>query len=215
VAGYGDAVVTGDTREFLAATAGAAGALTGLLFVALSVAPRQRNASLPAVILQVRAAAAMLAFSNALAVSLFTLVPGTGAGYPATVLGVIGVLFTAAAIRSIVSSHATTRDQVQQVGLIALLVLIFGTELVAGIAAIATPGSALAVEVIGYTLVSSLLVGIGRAWELVSERNTGVLSSLAVLAGRVPGTEGTAAPGTAPDPAGGGTEGDGAPRAGT
>jgi hypothetical protein len=208
-------VVTGSTREFLAATAGAAGALTGLLFVALSVAPRRRQLSVPAVILQVRAAAALLAFSNALTVSLFTLVPGTGAGYPATSLGVIGILFTAAAIRSIVSSHATSRVQVRQLELMGLLLLIFGTELVAGIVSIAKPGSTFPVDVIGYTLVASLLVGIGRAWELVSERDTGVFSSIAVLTGHVPGTEGTAAAGAAPDPAAGGPGGDGAPPAGT
>lgn len=200
-------MVTGTTREFLAATAGAAGALTGLLFVALSVTLRQRQASLPPVILQVRSAAAMLAFSNGLAVSLFSLVPGTNAGYPSAVLGIIGILFTAAAVRSILSSHAASRDQVRQLELISLLLAIFGTELVAGIAALAKPNSSTPVEVIGYALVASLLMGIGRAWELVSDRETGVLSSIAVLAGHMPDNHGPAAPG----PAAGGTGSDGAP----
>ena len=65
-----------------------AGALTGLLFVAVSVTPLRNANSGPLVIQQVRAAAALLAFSNALAVSLFSLVPDTNSGYPAVVLGV-------------------------------------------------------------------------------------------------------------------------------
>jgi len=205
-------VVTGSAREFLAATAGAAGALTGLLFVALSVTPRQRHASLPAVILQVRSAAAMLAFSNALAVALFSLVPDTNAGWPSTVLGIIGILFTAAAIRSVLSSAATARVQVRQLELISLLLAIFGTELVAGLVALAKPNSTTPVEVIGYALVASLLMGIGRAWELVSDRETGVLSSIAVLAGHAPDNQGPAAPGSAPGPAARGMGGEGGPQ---
>jgi hypothetical protein len=54
-------VVLGTYREFLVAIAGSAASLTGLLFVALSVAPRHPPGRGPAVIAQVRAAAALLA----------------------------------------------------------------------------------------------------------------------------------------------------------
>jgi hypothetical protein len=176
-------VVIGTYRDLFAATAGAAGTLTGLLFVALSVAVRPEPGSATRVIHQVRVAAALLAFSNTLAVSLFSLVPDTNAGYPAAVLGVTGIAFTAAAIRSIRSSRATASHQLQQLQLIMLLVLIFGTELVSGIIAIARPDDGTPVQVIGYALVASLLVGIGRAWELVGDRDTHLLASLAVLTG--------------------------------
>jgi len=86
----------GSTGELFAAVAATAGSLTGLLFVALSVTPRRGPAAGPPAIQQVRVAAALLAFTNAMAVSLFSLVPGTSPGYPAVVLGVIGILFTAA-----------------------------------------------------------------------------------------------------------------------
>jgi hypothetical protein len=92
------------------ATAGAAGALTGLLFVALSIVPLRGPSTDHPVIRQVRVAAALLAFLNALAVSLYSLVPGTSAGYPAVVMGLIGTLFIAAAVRSIVSSQAPRRQ---------------------------------------------------------------------------------------------------------
>jgi len=68
-------------RELFAAIAATAGSLTGLLLVALSVTGRARAAG-PSAIQQVRAAAALLAFTNAMAVSLFSLVPGTNPGYP-------------------------------------------------------------------------------------------------------------------------------------
>jgi hypothetical protein len=185
--------------SFFAATAETAGALTGLLFVALSVSRPRDSATGPAVIQEVRAAAALLAFTNALFVSLFSLVPGTGPGYPSVVLGVIGILFTAAAIRSIRTSDSTVGQQLRQLGLIGLLLMIFGTELISGIAAIALPSRAAPVQIIGYAVIASLVVGVARAWELVGRRDTGVLASLAVLSGREPGAVGTAS-GDAPEP---------------
>ena len=74
------------TDVFIAIATCAAG-LTGLLFVAISVRPRASAAGRPAVIQQIRAASALLAFTNALAVSLFGVVPGNNAGYAALVVG--------------------------------------------------------------------------------------------------------------------------------
>ena len=177
-------MVVGAYRDFFAATAAAAGALTGLLFVALSVTGRRGLVTGPAVVQQVRAAAALLAFTNALAVSLFALVPNTNAGYPALVMGIVGILFSAAALRSILSTGSTLREQWRQYLLITFLLLIFGIELVAGIVAAARPSASAALQVIGYALITSVLVGIARAWEIVGDRDTGVLASLAVLTGR-------------------------------
>ena len=189
-------MILGEYREFLATIAGAAGALTGLLFVAMSVAPRHPVNPGSAVIHQVRATAALLAFTTALAVSLFGLVPGNNAGYPAAVVGVIGILFTAAGIRSIHSSPSTLTQRRRQLGLITLLVLIFGVELACGIMLIADPHAVVPAQVICNALAASLLTGIGRAWELVGDRRTSITSSIAVLAGHPPGP-----PEPAPSPA--------------
>jgi hypothetical protein len=194
-------VVFGTYRDAFAAIATTAGALTGLLFVALSVAPRGVLAPGPPVVRQIRAAAALLAFNNALAVSLFGLVPGTNVGYPALAVGILGILFTAAAIRSILSSPSTRNQQLGQIGLISLLVLIFGTELVAGIAVLADPASGIALQAISYALITSLIVGIARAWELVGGRDTGLTASLLALAGRAPAPRAAAGPGVGSRPA--------------
>jgi hypothetical protein len=183
-------VVSATYRDLFATVATAAGALTGLLFVALSLVPRRASGSGLSVIQQVRAAAAWLAFTNALAVALFGLVPGTNVGYPALVLGVIGIAFTVAGIRSILASQATSRQQLRQVGLVVLLLLIFSTELIAGIVLLARPDSSTSAQVIGYALVVSLLVGVARSWELVGARDTGLIASIMTLAaGRAQGKD--------------------------
>jgi hypothetical protein len=180
----------GDFPEFFAALAAAAAALTGLLFVAVSVGSRGDPDKSPApVVSQVRAAAALIAFVNTLAVSLFGLVPGNTLGWPAMVLGIIGLLFTAAGVRSAIGSGsgaAKLQLGARQAELTVLLLLIFGTELATGIMLLANPNLKSAAELLGDALVASLLMGIARAWELVGDRDTGIVASISVLLGRTP-----------------------------
>ena len=121
-------MVTGAYRDLFVAIAGAAGALTGLLFVALSVAPRPRMAQHPNVIRQVRAAAALVAFTNALAVSLFSLVPHNLVGYPAAVASAGGLLFTLGGLRSILADPVARSRALGQLSLIVLPLTAFGVE---------------------------------------------------------------------------------------
>jgi hypothetical protein len=201
-------VITGAYRDLFAATAAAAGALTGLLFVAMSVASSRRAVMHgPRVIRQIRGSAALLAFTNSLAISLFGLVPDINVGFPAVIVAVIGIFFTAAAIRSIAASRASPAQIRGQTGLIMILLFICFTELVAGAVVLGNPASGTSVQVIDYAVVTSLLVGIGRAWEFIGERDTGILASLGILAGYAgpPGTPGTdpaanAGPGAAGSP---------------
>jgi hypothetical protein len=176
-------MLNGAYRDLLPATATCAAALIGLLFVAMTVARRRSPADRPVVIEQVRAAACILAFTNALAVSLFGLVPGNNIGYPAVVLAVIGIFFTAAGTRSIFSGRLPRRHVPRQLGLIALLLLTFAFELAGGIDLILNPHSNGAAELVSDLLVALLIIGIGRAWGLVGDRETGIIASIAVLTG--------------------------------
>ncbi|MGO8886004.1 MAG: hypothetical protein ACLPUO_03760 [Streptosporangiaceae bacterium] len=165
------------------AIAGCAAALTGLLFVAISVSPGRRATAQPSVIQEVRASSSILAFVNVLAVSLFGLVPNTNAGYPAVVMALGGIFFTAAAIRSILTSPAARRQFRRQLGLITLLLATFGFECAAGIELL-RPGherDPLALAVLSYVLAAAVLIGVARAWELVGDRDTGIFYSIAVL----------------------------------
>jgi hypothetical protein len=150
-------VLTAAYRDFYSTIAASAGALTGLLFVAISVAPQRGQDVGPAVIQQVRAAAALVAFSNSLAISVFALVPEGSVRIPAVVVGTVGILFTAAGTRSILSSPSTAGRRLS----IPLLL-------------------------ISYAVAAALIVGIARAWELVGARDTGIMASLTVLSRHAP-----------------------------
>jgi len=173
-------VLTGAYRDLFAAIATSAAALTGLLFVVITVAERRTANSLPDVLQQVRASAALLAFGNALAVSLFSLVPGTHVGYPAVVVGVIGVFFSAAATRSLLASSSTGHWRGRHLALTAWLLVIFAVQLGGGIDLLVHPRTG-PLGLISDVLVLSLIIGIARAWELVGGRGTGIIASLTSL----------------------------------
>jgi hypothetical protein len=177
-------LLTETYRELFTAVATCAAGLTGLLFVAISVGPREGVAGRPTVIQQVRAASALVAFTSALSVSLFGLVSVNSAGYAAITAGTIGILFIAASVRSILTSPDVSAElALRQAGLILLLFAAFGGELACGIGLISNSTAVFGPTFLGYVLIALLLVGIARAWELVGNRDTGVFASIAVLTG--------------------------------
>jgi hypothetical protein len=174
----------GASREFFTVTAEAAATLTGLLFVAISLAPRHESSSHLGTVQQVRAAAALLAFTSVLTISLFALIGPNSCAFAALVMGVAGISFTAASLRSIYESAHSRHLLRKQMGLILLLLTTFGCELGSGIALVNNVHDATALTMLKNVLVASLLIGVARAWELVGARDTGLFASLAVLSGR-------------------------------
>ncbi len=197
-------MVTGAFRELFVAVATAAASLTGLLFVVITVTERGTR-RLPTVVQEVRAAAALLSFTDALAVALFGLVPGTLVGYPAAIVAVVGLFFSAAAMRSFLAPAAGGRAVARHLVLTLLLLAAFIAQLFEGIELVAHPHSSGSLETLSYILVAMLLVGIARAWELAGGRNTGILGSLGVLLGRGSDTATVTATDPTPGDAGTGT----------
>src|SRR5580692_11482855 len=160
-------MVLGASREIFTVVAEAAATLTGLLFIAMSLAPRHESTSHLGVVQQVRAAASLLAFTSALSISLFALVTDDNVGYPALVLGIVGVSFTAASVRSLYESAHNRQLLRKQMSLVILLLATFGCELVVGVMLVVNSHDTTALDVLENVVAASLLIGIARAWELV------------------------------------------------
>lgn len=155
-------------HDFFLASGSVAGALVGLLFVAISVsAERLARPDPDTQFHRVRAAAALTAFINALAVSLFALVPGHKIGPAAVVVGGGGLVFVLAALLSLIRlvrlRWGTLRDSL----FLAALAVIFVIQLIDGAAVIGQPRSPDDVNTIAVLVVVCFLIGIARAWELI------------------------------------------------
>jgi hypothetical protein len=166
-------VVPEDIHEFFAASTAVAGALIGLLFVAISVsADRLAKEEAAAQVLRIRAYAALTAFNNALVVSLFALIPDEVIGVTSAIVATLGLLFIAGSLLSLVRTRQV-RPKARDVILLIGLVTTFAVQLAAGIQVILRPGDSGPVETIAILVIVCFLIGISRAWELIGGPSIG------------------------------------------
>lgn len=164
-------------HDFFVAAAGVAGALIGLLFVAISVAHDRLGKPAASQVHRVRAAAALTAFSNALVVSLFALDPGIELSTTATIVAVTGILFIVASLLSLLRVGKLDRQLLHGAVFLAGMLVVFGLQLWTGLAMGDTPTQD-EVNRIAILVVVSFLIGISRAWELIGAPSIGIGSEL-------------------------------------
>ena len=168
-------------HDFFVACAGVAGALTGLLFVAISVVLERLTRENADQLHRVRAAAALTSFTNALAISLFALIPGVGLRWAAFVVSLFGLFFIAAALLSLLRvrrlQHVAAQESLFLVGLL----VTFGLQLYFALRLISRASDVGAAEGIAVLVIVCFLIGITRAWELIGGPSIGLTRELTAI----------------------------------
>ena len=169
-------MVPADFHDFFAAIAAVSGALIGLLFVAVSLAPERTVGGAATAVAKATAGLAFLAFTNTLVVSLLALIPGEHVGVAAVVMAGWSISATLALSAQIFVRRRAQAPGWRWVGLSAASLLVFGVQLASGIAILATPDDRSAVTWISVIGVVLSAIGIARAWELLGAQTLGLVS---------------------------------------
>lgn len=167
--------------DFFAACATVAGALIGLLFVAVSISPEKISGAHASTEHQVRAGAAFSALINALIVSLVALLPGQNIGVATISVAAVGLSSTIA-LAIVFYRNRQGKLRPGQLLLLAVPHVLYALELVNGIA-LQGPGRHLGdLSHQGGLMIGFFVFAIARAWELVGATGTNLVATVAGLA---------------------------------
>lgn len=187
-------------HDFFGGCATIAGALIGLLFVALSVTSEYLSGANARTDHQVRAGAAFSALVNTLVIALFALLPGADLGTVGLILAVVGLGTTGALIFAL--AREDRRIGRSDLFMFLVLLVLYGGQLVNALRLEHAPHQVSLVVNQGELAIVFFLFSIARSWQLVGAREFGLVSAMASVLHRAAdnGPPGGAQPGAGAPP---------------
>ncbi len=184
--------------NFFLATAGAGGALIGLLFVAVSINPERTFGSRAHPLRQGVASGAFAALVNAFFVSAWALLPFANVGYVTLLVGAASILDSGRFTVALIRSHASPRPTMRARWLVAAHVLgvagpslaLYGYECIMAALLLLHPNTVGYLYTLGSLVLGVYALGLVRAWELLGAPR-GLIMGLNPLDERWGATAGT------------------------
>ncbi len=162
--------------QFFTGTATVSGALVGLLFVALSVAPERLRGTHASIEHQAIASTAFSALVDALFISLIGLQPGGGLDYGAVILGGLGLTSSIGLAVRLWQSRTDQGLSRRWPFLLGFIIIVYAAQVISGFITHTEASEADAAVTFVYIMFG---VGIARSWELLGLRGGGPLDLLA------------------------------------
>ena len=181
-------MVPASFHDFFSGCASVAGALIGLLFVALSVSQERLTGDDTSTEHQVRAAAAFSALVNTLVIALVALLPLANLHDAAIVLAAAGLATTCGLIVVLWREH---RQRVSRgdVRLLAILLILYGLQLANAVQLNGGSRDVSGISRQGGLSILFFVFGIARSWQLVGARNVSLASTVTAVIQRPAGDQ--------------------------
>lgn len=196
------AVVPAEFGNFFVACASAAGALIGLLFVAISISPEKIVAEDAPVERQAVAASAFSALANAFIIALGALIPHINIGSLVAIMGLVGMFNTLAFLRTQFVQGLRWQSLLRSLVLLVGSAALYIQEIWQGVALLRSPSDIGALFYLSMLLIVVFGIGLIRAWELLGARRFGPLAWLNPLYNAGGKPQSAQADGTAGTPGG-------------
>jgi hypothetical protein len=181
--GYLCRVVPASYHDFFSACATVAGALIGLLFVAISISPAKLSGPAAEKDHQVKAAMAFSALVNTLVIALVSLLPGASLSLAVIIVAASGLSSTVGLI-IVLLRDTGLRVRLDELILPGVLLLLYSLQLAAGIELGGAPGRPGNLSGLGGLCIGFFGFAIARAWALVGARNSSLLATVMEMASR-------------------------------
>jgi len=166
-------------HDFFTGCATIAGALIGLLFVALSVTSESLSGENARTDHQVRAGAAFSALVNTMVIALFALLPTINLGTVALIVAAAGLGTTAALIFAV--AREDKRIGRGDLYMFLVLLVLYGLQLANAVQLQRAPHRVGLVANQGVLAIGFFLFGIARSWQLVGAREFGLIATMASM----------------------------------
>jgi hypothetical protein len=172
----------GNYTALYSTLAASSATLTGLLFVAISIVPERLKKERSEVGIEIQASGCMFCFVNVLVIALFGLTGQSNVTMAALILGLIGILYALASLRSLQIVRKLYAINFAQFGFIATFMVLFIVQAYNALhIEIHNPKPANILSQFSTLPIVILVVGVVRTWQLIGLRNTGLISSLRII----------------------------------
>ena len=176
-------MVPASYHDFFSACATVAGALIGLLFVAISISPGKLSGPSADNDHQLKAAMAFSALVNTLVIALVTLLPGASLSLTVIILAAAGLSSTAGLV-ILLLRDTRLRVRLDQLILPAVLLVLYSLELANGIGLAGPARNPGLLGSLGGLCIGFFGFAIARAWALVGARDSSLVATVVRMAHR-------------------------------
>lgn len=165
-------------QPFFVASMGAAAALLGLLFVAVSVAPERTVGAGAPVERQVVAESVFIALIDAFFTSMAGTIPDLSLGSVALALSAFGLVQTLHVAWRLWPRQVTARSLIQRMALVVVALAIYGLQFGDAFQLIHLPSATVTAGIETGILFALYAFALGRSWELLGARRGILLARL-------------------------------------